>query len=196
MAYWLMSSEMAWRAASLISSGAAKSGKPCFFDFFGGGEIGKTLGEIDGVVLHGQSGHFADDGFGELLGLGGEHSAREMGHVGFGSGHWKIVAKRSRGKRVLPQRTRSAQRRKGADGKRFHAEWEKRRRRGRREGRGKRAGRARPLQRGRRVSGIGLRDRVWALGWRRRRCSWAFRCRGRGTFRCCGGRFGRIRAFR
>src|SRR5215475_2255728 len=29
MAYWLMSAEMAWRAASLISSGAAKSGKPC-----------------------------------------------------------------------------------------------------------------------------------------------------------------------
>src|SRR5215813_9457197 len=29
MAYWLMSSEMAWRAASLISAGAGKSGKPC-----------------------------------------------------------------------------------------------------------------------------------------------------------------------
>ena len=28
MAYWLMSSEMAWRAASLISAGAEKSGKP------------------------------------------------------------------------------------------------------------------------------------------------------------------------
>ncbi len=29
MAYWLMSSRMAWQAASLISAGAAKSGKPC-----------------------------------------------------------------------------------------------------------------------------------------------------------------------
>src|SRR5277367_89684 len=29
MAYWLMSSAMACRAASLISAGAAKSGKPC-----------------------------------------------------------------------------------------------------------------------------------------------------------------------
>jgi len=29
IAYWLMSSEMACRAASLISAGAAKSGKPC-----------------------------------------------------------------------------------------------------------------------------------------------------------------------
>src|SRR5712691_9421883 len=29
MAYWLMSSEIACRAASLISAGAAKSGKPC-----------------------------------------------------------------------------------------------------------------------------------------------------------------------
>src|SRR5438067_5764883 len=29
IAYWLMSSEIAWRAASFISAGAAKSGKPC-----------------------------------------------------------------------------------------------------------------------------------------------------------------------
>ena len=56
-----MSSEMAWRAASLISGGR--------------GKIGKALGQIDGVVLHGQARHFADDGFGELLGLGGEHAA-------------------------------------------------------------------------------------------------------------------------
>ena len=27
--YWLTSSAIAWRAASLISSGAGKSGKPC-----------------------------------------------------------------------------------------------------------------------------------------------------------------------
>jgi len=55
MAYWLMSSEMA------LAGG--------FFDFFGR-RIGKNPGEIDGVVLHGQAGHFADDEFGELLGLG------------------------------------------------------------------------------------------------------------------------------
>jgi len=39
MAYWLMSRKMAWRAASFITSGAAKSGKPW---------------ESDGVVLHGR----------------------------------------------------------------------------------------------------------------------------------------------
>ena len=55
-----------------------------FFYFFGGGEIGETLGEIYGVVLQGEAGHFADYGFGELLGFGGEHAA---GDVGLSCGH-------------------------------------------------------------------------------------------------------------
>ena len=58
-----------------------------FLHFHGGGKIGKTLREIDGVVLHGQARHFADDGFGELLGLGGQQAARDVRDVGFGSGH-------------------------------------------------------------------------------------------------------------
>jgi error-prone DNA polymerase len=47
-----------------------------------------------------------------------------------------------------------------------------------------------------RVSGIGLRGSVWAAGWRRRRWTWEFRRRGRGTCRCCAGRSGRTRGFR
>ncbi len=58
-----------------------------FLHFLGGGKIGKTLRKIHGVVLHGQARHFADDGFGELFGLGGEHAARDVRHVGFGCGH-------------------------------------------------------------------------------------------------------------
>src|SRR5882762_6920583 len=63
------------------------------FYYFGGGEFGKILGEIDCVVLHGQAGHFTDDRFGELFGLGGEHPADDLGHVSFRCGHWEIVAK-------------------------------------------------------------------------------------------------------
>ena len=81
-----------------------------FFDFFGGGEIGKTLGKIYGVVLHGEARHFADDGFGELFGLGGEHAAGEVGHVGFGGRHFGIVTKRKRRERLLPRRTQRARR--------------------------------------------------------------------------------------
>ena len=62
-----------------------------FLDFGGRGKIGKTLGEIDGVVLQRQARHFADDGLGELLGLGGEHAAGDVRHVGFGSGHGGLL---------------------------------------------------------------------------------------------------------
>jgi len=58
-----------------------------FLDFFGRGKIGKSLGKINGVVLQRQARHFANDGFGELLGLGGKHAAGDVGHVGFGSRH-------------------------------------------------------------------------------------------------------------
>jgi hypothetical protein len=62
-----------------------------FFDFEGRGEVGETLGEIDGVVLEGEAGHFADYGFGELFGLGGKHAAGDVGDVGFWSGHGEVL---------------------------------------------------------------------------------------------------------
>jgi hypothetical protein len=68
----------------------------CFFNFHGSGEIGKALGEIDGVVLEGEAGHFADDGFGELFGFGGQHAAGDLGHVGFGYGHREMIVAKSR----------------------------------------------------------------------------------------------------
>ena len=67
----------------VVGNGLARG----LLDFLGRGEIGKTLGKINGVVLQRQSRHFANDGFGELLGLGGKHAASDVGHVGFGSGH-------------------------------------------------------------------------------------------------------------
>jgi len=38
-------------------------------------------------VFQGQARHFADDGFGELLGLGGQHASRDVRHVGLSGGH-------------------------------------------------------------------------------------------------------------
>ncbi len=72
-----MSSAMACRAASLISCGR--------------GEIRKTLRKIHGVVLHRQSRHFANHGFGELLRLRGKHAPRDVRHVGFRSGHGDLL---------------------------------------------------------------------------------------------------------
>jgi hypothetical protein len=66
-----MSSEMAWRAASLITSGAAKSGNR----------------QVDGVVLERETRHFANDGFGEFFGFGRKHSASD---VGGGHGQKKV----------------------------------------------------------------------------------------------------------
>ncbi len=77
-----MSSAMAWRRG--------------FFHFGGGGKIGKALGEVDGVMLQGQTGHFADDGFGELFGLGGKHASRNVGHVGFGCRHGGNIVTQAR----------------------------------------------------------------------------------------------------
>ena len=37
------------------------------FDLCGGGEVGKALRKIDRAMQHGLAGHFADDGFGEVV---------------------------------------------------------------------------------------------------------------------------------
>ncbi len=47
-------------------------------DFGGRGKIREALGEIDGAVADGQARHFANDGFGEALGLGGKLRSREF----------------------------------------------------------------------------------------------------------------------
>ena len=56
-----------------------------FLDFFGRGKIRKSLRHVDGVMLHGQARHFANHGFGESLGLGGQfflHGGRELARAG------------------------------------------------------------------------------------------------------------------
>ena len=58
-----------------------------FLDFLGCGEIRKTLGKIDGIVLHRQARHFADHRFGELFGFGGNHTAGNSRHFRFRSAH-------------------------------------------------------------------------------------------------------------
>src|SRR5438034_499709 len=58
-----------------------------FLDFFGRRKIGEALREIHRVMLHRQARHFADDGFGELLGFGREHAPGDLSHGGIRSRH-------------------------------------------------------------------------------------------------------------
>src|SRR6185437_16300936 len=63
-----------------------------FLDEVRGGEVGEALGEIDGVVLHRQPGHLADDALGELFDALGDAATRRNGggsrHRGADSYSW------------------------------------------------------------------------------------------------------------